>query len=122
VVGWITFPREKFAFVKGRPAEYSSSEGVIRTFCQRCGTSLTYTNARWPQTIDVTTGSTDNPQDFPPQEQVHVEDKLPWVQLESNEGIAKRGLKERILHEMSVVRRELKAVAADVARERFDWA
>src|SRR5215217_8602722 len=41
-VAWLTFPHRKFSFVQGEPADYRSSDEVSRTFCQSCGTSLTY--------------------------------------------------------------------------------
>jgi hypothetical protein len=41
-VAWLTFPHRKFSFVHGEPADYRSSDEVSRTFCQSCGTSLTY--------------------------------------------------------------------------------
>ena len=78
-VAWLTFPRGSFSFVVGKPAEYRSSPPVIRTFCPRCGTSLTYTHDDRPGEIDVTTGSADDPAAYPPKEQVHEEDRLPWV-------------------------------------------
>jgi len=32
----------KFEVTKGKPAEYASSEGVIRKFCSNCGTTLSW--------------------------------------------------------------------------------
>jgi hypothetical protein len=54
-VAWVTFPAESFAFIQGEPARFRSSPPVERTFCGRCGTSLTYQNADRGHEIDITT-------------------------------------------------------------------
>src|SRR5215218_3657577 len=60
-VAWLTFPFRRFSFVHGEPADYRSSDEVSRTFCQSCGTSLTYRHDEVPDSIDVTTASLDVP-------------------------------------------------------------
>jgi len=44
----------------------------------RCRTSLTYETDRRPEEIDITTGSLDHPEDFPPTKDVYPEERLPW--------------------------------------------
>jgi hypothetical protein len=80
-VAWITVPRARFEFEQGKPKEYRSETGAIRTFCDTCGTSLTYEIASRPGEIDITTGSLDQPENFAPARDVFPEEKLPWVQL-----------------------------------------
>jgi len=84
-VAWLTFPSEAFSFVSGDPAEYRSSVEVSRTFCDECGTSLTYQHDRDPDFIDVTTASLDLPDEFPPTRHVWVEDKVSWESV--NDGL-----------------------------------
>jgi hypothetical protein len=78
-VAWVTSPKGGFAFSHSDPARFGSSPPVMPTFCGRYGTSLTYENEHRPDEIDVTTGSLDNPEDFPPEEQVHLEQRLSWA-------------------------------------------
>ncbi len=78
-VAWLTFPAESFSFVKGSPGVYRSSEHVERTFCPPCGTSLSYRNDHRPDAVDVTTGSADDPEPFPPKEQVFPDEKISWA-------------------------------------------
>ncbi len=78
-VAWLTFPTEGFSFVKGSASVYRSSENVARTFCPRCGTSLTYRSDRLPDQVDVTTGSADDPEAFPPTKQVWAHQKISWA-------------------------------------------
>ena len=80
-VAWITVESSAFAFEKGTPQRYRTETGAWRTFCDKCGTSLTYANDSRPNEIDITTGSLDRPEDFPPNRDVFPEEKLSWVEL-----------------------------------------
>jgi len=44
-------------------------------------TSLTYEHDKRPDEIDITTGSLDHSEDFPPTKDVYPEERLPWVDL-----------------------------------------
>jgi len=80
-VAWITVKMSDFTFEKGIPKRYQTDTGAYRTFCDACGTSLTYENEQRPDEIDLTTGSLDHPEDFPPNRDVYPEEKLSWVPL-----------------------------------------
>jgi len=77
-VAWVTVDREKFEILKGTPAAYLSSPGVVRRFCGRCGSALTYENTNHSGTIDITTITLDHPSGFPPTSEVWLEDRVPW--------------------------------------------
>jgi hypothetical protein len=55
------------------------SENGTRRFCSNCGTHLTFTSTDRPDELNVTVGSLDNPQDFPPSKAVCEATKLPWL-------------------------------------------
>ncbi len=80
-VAWITVKPSGFAWKKGEPKRYLTDTGAYRTFCGSCGTSLTYENEERPDEIDITTGSLDDPEQFPPNRDVFPEEKLSWVSL-----------------------------------------
>jgi hypothetical protein len=80
-VAWIIVERSQFEFVKGAPRRYRTATGAWRTFCDQCGTSLTYETDRRPEEIDITIGSLDHPENFPPTKDVYPEERLPWVDL-----------------------------------------
>src|ERR687889_614065 len=65
-VAWLTFPHREFSFVHGEPADYRSSDEVSRTFCQSCGTSLTYRHDGELASTDVTPATRAPPDDSPP--------------------------------------------------------
>jgi len=50
----------------------------VRSFCQECGTALTYWNEEWPDDIDVTIGSLDAPDALPPADHTWMSDAVPW--------------------------------------------
>jgi len=73
-----TGTRQKhFAFTRGAPAIYRSSEIAERGFCTACGTPLTY-RVIGRDRISVTIGSLDNPAEVAPTQQIGVESALPW--------------------------------------------
>ena len=70
--------RTHFAWTRGAPASFASSSLAHRDFCAVCGTPLTfrYDDA---DTISVTLGSLDHPQDVPPVRHYGIEGRLGWL-------------------------------------------
>jgi hypothetical protein len=71
--------RRYFAWTRGTPASFASSSLAHRDFCADCGTPLTfrYDDA---ETISVTLGSLDNPDEVPPVRQYGIEGRLSWLE------------------------------------------
>jgi hypothetical protein len=67
-VAWLTVNRARFEILSGSPSAFGGT----------CGTALTYENTKNPTTIDITTSSLDDPNQFPPTEEVWLEHKLSW--------------------------------------------
>jgi hypothetical protein len=78
-VAWQTFEWQQFELLAGTPRTYRSSPGVRRTFCENCGTPLTYSSEQRSQQVDITSASLDDPEITPPRSEVWLEDKLAWV-------------------------------------------
>lgn len=60
------FERDAFAFTQGRPSLFTlpsegSGQDVHVHFCQRCGTKLALTFARWPDRRGLYIGTLDDP-------------------------------------------------------------
>ena len=77
-VTWASFLRDDFRIVQGGPREYVS-EGRVRSFCARCGSSLTFLLGRDADSIDVTVSSFDDPTVVLPSGHTWLEDRLHWV-------------------------------------------
>ncbi len=79
-VAWVTVARHAFRWVSGGPARRQSETGAWWEFCSECGTTLTYERDERPDDLDVTAGSLDIPEAFPPTFDVCPDEKLGWVQ------------------------------------------
>ncbi|QAY77794.1 GFA family protein [Sphingosinicella sp. BN140058] len=78
-LAWAIFGEDDVEITTGTLAVYESSPGVERGFCARCGTSLSYRRANRPGLFDVTTASLDDPELFPPDKEIWVEERLSFV-------------------------------------------
>ncbi len=83
-VSWVFCKQEVFEILQGTPSEIEHA-GRVRTFCSNCGTPLTFKNPQYPDDIDVTACSLDDPALFPPKGHLWVEDKVSWIEL--NDGL-----------------------------------
>ena len=71
-------PLEAFAWTRGEPARFQSSEIAERLFCDRCGTPLAFRYLERPS-MTVTIGSLDEPARVRPSRQLCVESRVPWL-------------------------------------------
>lgn len=80
-VTWLSVPRSQFRLVRGEPARFRSTGKATRSFCSRCGTQLTFEHDDFPDEIDITTCSLDQPEKVPPKDHIHTSSKLSWLTL-----------------------------------------
>ena len=80
-IAWITVPLARFKLDEGNPKRFRTETDAWRTFCENCGTSLTYECDDRLGEIDITTGCLDHPERFAPTKDIFPEEKLPWVPL-----------------------------------------
>ena len=81
LVAWFSVARCDFGFVAGAPTRYASSPTGVRSFCPQCGTQLTFESAHYPDEIDVTTASLDEPAALAPTDHIYVSTRLAWIRL-----------------------------------------
>jgi hypothetical protein len=85
-ITWVTFASADFSFAAGNiPSRFNSSCTAERTFCNRCGTALTFAETERSQLLDVTVGSMDHPNEFVPEEHIWVSSRLRWLHI--NDGL-----------------------------------
>jgi hypothetical protein len=83
-VAWCVLRSRDFAIIAGEPSVFHSSPTVLRTFCGRCGTSLTYQRTTARDTIDITTATLDAPDEFAPAKEIWIEQKVSWESLNAD--------------------------------------
>jgi len=75
--------REDLRITKGEPRKIAHANR-IRSFAACCGTHLFFDETKDSDTIDVTIASLDDPAPFAPEKVIWLEDKLPWVTLDTS--------------------------------------
>ena len=78
-VTWLVVPVDQFQYTAGAPKELNSSKDGSRYFCDSCGTPVTCINASHPEIVDVTLGSLDEPDRFPPTLEFYEDSRLSFV-------------------------------------------
>ena len=77
-VSWLVVSRSRF-MLSGELSTFQSSAHVLRSFCIRCGTPVSYEHQDAPNEIELTTATLCKPERFPPWREIWVSEKLPWV-------------------------------------------
>jgi hypothetical protein len=72
---------ENFAWTRGTPAFFASSNLAQRGFCAKCGTPLSFKYHTPAARIYTTIGSLDHPESAPIGKQFGIESRLPWVKF-----------------------------------------
>jgi hypothetical protein len=74
-------PKADFAWTKGKPAEFASSNLASRAYCRDCGTPLSFSYNLPEARFYVTIGSLDDPGATPIIIQYGTESRIPWVKF-----------------------------------------
>lgn len=59
--------------------EHDSSPGVLRSFCGKCGSPLSYRTGKRPDEIDLYVASFDDAADWQPTRHDYYSEHLPWL-------------------------------------------
>ena len=91
-ITWATIPKASFAWTRGKPRAFRSSDHGTRYFCKTCGTQMVFATTMDPEHLDITITALDEPDRFPPTYHTWTMSKLKWVKV--NDGL-KRERKEK---------------------------
>jgi len=72
---------DQFAYTKGKPVVFHSSEWGQREFCAACGSQLLYRGREAPHDVAFNTPTLDNPALFPPRQHVWYDSHLDWFEV-----------------------------------------
>ena len=81
-VAWAVFDNRQFKWLTGYPAAYSSSPGIEWLYCKHCGSLVGYRRSSRPEHMDVTTGTLDDPELYPPTVEIWIEHRIAWEPLD----------------------------------------
>lgn len=81
-VAWAVFDKSAFEWLGAEPDAYSSSPGISWLHCGKCGSLVAYTRASRPGHMDITTGTLDDPNLYPPSVEIWLEHRLDWETLD----------------------------------------
>jgi hypothetical protein len=81
-VAWAVFDRTNFEWLSGFPGVYSSSPGIEWLYCKHCGSLVGYRRSARPDHMDITTGTLDDPDRYPPAAEIWLEHKIAWEPLD----------------------------------------
>ena len=75
---FVSFADDAVAATQGAITKYTSSPGVERGFCARCGSTLTCSNENLPNETHYHIGAFDRAADLAPTGEFFPEERLPW--------------------------------------------
>ncbi len=78
---WVGYRPSQVRFAHGTPKAFSKTEGVVRTFCPDCGTSIGYRDEGIADEVYVNIGFLDAPERFRPEAHAFTRMKLPWIEF-----------------------------------------
>lgn len=81
-VAWAVFDKSGFQWLAGEPLAYSSSPGIEWLHCGDCGSLVGYRRSSRPGHMDITTGTLDEPDRYPPAVEIWLEHKIGWETLD----------------------------------------
>jgi hypothetical protein len=71
----------QWSWVGAAPATYASSPGVMRYFCQTCGSQMAYRSEAFPAETHFYATTLDDPEAYAATEHVHSDERLSWLHL-----------------------------------------
>jgi hypothetical protein len=80
-VTWAGFREEQVCFEGATMVAYSSSPGVTRSFCGRCGSPIAFRGALWAGEVHLPVCAFEAPEHMTPASDHFEEEKLPWAAL-----------------------------------------
>lgn len=79
---FVAIPRRRFEWLSGTPASFTSSPGVIRSFCAICGTPMAYENENHPDEIHLYLASLNHPRaSLRPTSHDFWNERVDWINL-----------------------------------------
>lgn len=79
---WLLYNNQSVSITKGDLSYFESNPNVMRGFCKKCGTDISWINKEKSKWIGLTLGTCKNQNQFKPSSDIWVRSKLEWVILD----------------------------------------
>jgi len=84
LVAWFTVPPEAFRLTLGALRTWRSSAAGERGFCPDCGCQISFRDDGFPDELDVTAATLDDPEQARPSRHIWTENTLSWLQIDDH--------------------------------------
>jgi len=84
MVTWTTVAKKHFELISGTLVAYPSSDKGNRLFCADCGSHIAFENTEYPDYLDITVGTLDEPGKIPPERHIWTSLKIKWVEVDNH--------------------------------------
>lgn len=84
-VAWVCIKTDHFELVRGTLKSFHSSQNGRRSFCGDCGCVVLFQDARYPNDLDLTMATLNDPGELKPTCHIWTRSKPAWVPL--NDGL-----------------------------------
>lgn len=95
-IGWFAVPSDSMTW-QGKRKFYASSPGVQRSFCETCGTPMSFQADRFPNETHLYAPSLDDRSLYKPTANIFWPEHVPWAQDAPQLPRYEKGLKSPVL-------------------------
>lgn len=81
-VAWVCLAHDNFQVVKGQLKVYQSSEHAKRQFCANCGCLVLFYDQRFPDDVDLTLATLDDPKGIAPRCHIWTGSAPAWSRID----------------------------------------
>lgn len=78
---FVGYRPDQVDYTSSQPASFTTDDGMTRCFCSRCGSPVSYQPAKRENEVDLYLGLFDEPDKFYPEDHVHYEEKVIWLDI-----------------------------------------
>ena len=84
MTSFATYLLDKVVFTGAMPTRFSTDDGVVRSFCEQCGSPIAYESTEKENQIDLHLGLFDDLEQIKPRNHTFYAEKVSWLQADDH--------------------------------------
>ena len=84
MTSFATYLLDKVVFTGAMPTRFSTDDGVVRSFCEQCGSPVAYESTEKENQIDLHLGLFDDLEQIKPRNHTFYAEKVSWLQADDH--------------------------------------